>query len=61
MNAALSFIPVEAPKYESTDWQEEDLKQLVEREYSANWSEMGCYKTTTGLWLAERRLSLIHI
>jgi SNF2 family DNA or RNA helicase len=56
MNAGLSFIPVEAPKYESTEWQEEDLAHLVEREWSANWSEMGCYKTTTGLWLAERRI-----
>jgi SNF2 family DNA or RNA helicase len=50
------FVPVEAEGYESTDWQEEDLEYLVPQEYSANWSEMGCYKTTTGIWLAKRRL-----
>lgn len=50
------FIPVREEAYDSTDWQEEDLARLVDRQYSANWSEMGCYKTTTGLWLAERRI-----
>ena len=51
------FVPVKADQYDSTDWQEEDLAQLVDKEGSANWSEMGCYKTTTGLWLAKRRVA----
>lgn len=45
-------------EYFPTEWQETDLNHLLdpEREYpsGANWSQMGCYKTTTGLWLAER-------
>jgi SNF2 family DNA or RNA helicase len=31
-----------------------DLRKLVELENSANWSEMGAYKTSTGLWLLEQ-------
>ena len=38
--------------YTTADWQKEDLDYLIGRQYSANWSEMGCRKTTTGLWLA---------
>lgn len=38
-------------------WQDEDLETLgkitVERGASANWSGMGCYKTSTALWLPE--------
>ena len=45
-------------EYFTTEWQEEDLAELLDenRQYlsGANWSEMGCYKTTTGLWYAER-------
>lgn len=47
-------------------WRQHD--QLVETDYKnekpkgniyglANWSEMGCYKTSTGLWLIERLLN----
>lgn len=61
MDASLSFIPVEADSFKSTDWQEEDLTHLVPLEYSANWSEMGCYKTTTGLWLAQRRIAKLNM
>lgn len=43
--------------YTPADFQEEDLDYLAARDWSANWSEMGCYKTTTGLWLAERKLA----
>lgn len=53
------FEVVEEEGYESTDWQEEDLKFLVGLDASANWSEMGCYKTTTGLWLAERKVQAL--
>jgi SWI/SNF-related matrix-associated actin-dependent regulator of chromatin subfamily A protein 2/4 len=44
----MMFRPVVAEGYESTEWQDVD--------YSADWSEMGCYKTTSGIWLAERRI-----
>jgi len=37
------------------DWQVEDLMFLAGRDHSANWSEMGCFKTTTGLWLAQAK------
>lgn len=51
---------IELPKVpegvERPDWQADDLEQLLERDHSANWSEMGCYKTSTGLWLAEMRM-----
>lgn len=52
-----SFIPLILPdKYESSDWQKEDIKFLTNREYSANWSEMGCRKTTTVLWTADAKV-----
>lgn len=44
------------PFYHPAEFQNEDLAHLEELAYSANWSEMGTYKTTTGLWLAERKL-----
>lgn len=44
-------------RYFRQDWQEDDLAQILDhlpdRPYSANWSEMGCFKTTTGLWLLD--------
>jgi chromodomain-helicase-DNA-binding protein 4 len=42
--------------YHPASFQNEDLAYLEDLDYSANWSEMGTYKTTTGLWLAERKL-----
>jgi SNF2 family DNA or RNA helicase len=42
-------------KLSPTTWQEEDLKQLVAQDTSANWSQMGCYKTSTALWLTEAK------
>jgi SNF2 family DNA or RNA helicase len=41
--------------YEKQDWQERDLNFLAPMPFSANWSEMGCFKTSTGLWLMERK------
>lgn len=41
---------------ERPDWQVGDLMQLAGRDHSANWSEMGCFKTSTGLWLAESKV-----
>ncbi len=53
------FIPVKEEGYKSTPWQEEDLathlaKTFEDNPHYADWSEMGCYKTSSGLWLAER-------
>jgi SNF2 family DNA or RNA helicase len=49
-------------EYFPEPWQEEDLADLLDpdRDYPSgtNWSQMGCYKTTTGLWLAERYAKL---
>lgn len=45
--------------YEPTEWQKEAIDSMLNNtehpEYSADWSEMGCYKTTTGLWLLQER------
>lgn len=46
--------------YEPAPFQLEDLDYLEGRDWSANWSEMGCYKTTSALWLAERKLKDIN-
>jgi len=43
----------ETAVYEPQAWQLEDIARLTEKPYSANWSEMGCYKTTTALWLMQ--------
>ncbi|HEY7415234.1 MAG TPA: hypothetical protein VH593_08585, partial [Ktedonobacteraceae bacterium] len=43
-------------KFVKHDFQNVDLEALQERSYSANWSEMGCMKTTTAEWLAEALL-----
>lgn len=54
------FIPIKEEGYDSTEWQEEDLSTHLAKTfdsttgYYADWSEMGCYKTTSGIWLAER-------
>ncbi len=47
-------------RYQPADWQLEDLEHLAARDWSANWSEMGTYKTTTGLWLAGRQTASIE-
>ena len=40
------------------DWQLEDMENMFNsalfRGYFANWSEMGCKKTSTALWLIQR-------
>ncbi len=43
-------------KFTVQPWQLEDLQKLSDRSWSANWSEMGCFKTTTGLWLMEGKV-----
>lgn len=53
----MSAIPITFEEYQKADFQLEDLDELVERKASANWSEMGCYKTTSALWLAQNRFN----
>jgi len=54
-------------KFIKEDWQTVDITKLLMRHDSvadrtgngggsANWSEMGCFKTSTGLWLIKRKL-----
>lgn len=50
--ATLHFEELE--KYTTRDWQEEDIEFLASKPYSANWSSMGVFKTSTGLWLIDR-------
>jgi SNF2-related domain/Helicase conserved C-terminal domain len=46
-------------KFKMADFQREDLAFLEELENSANWSEMGSFKTTTAEWLMEMKLKHI--
>lgn len=41
-------------RYSMEPWQYEDIDYMCDRPYSANWSEMGTYKTSTGLWLMDK-------
>lgn len=61
--AATTFPFTEVPKpepYSMTDWQKEDIAYLDKRMHSANWSEMGCYKTSTFLWLMEQKVKKLN-
>lgn len=44
------------PVFKVEPWQAADIDHLADRSWSANWSEMGCYKTSTGLWLIARKV-----
>lgn len=45
---------IDGQMYEPQDWQKDDLRFLAPMPYSANWSQMGCFKTSTGLWLLQK-------
>jgi chromodomain-helicase-DNA-binding protein 1 len=49
-------IDVATPRYTRQDFQLEDLQKLQGMLYAANWSEVGCMKTSTALWDAEDTL-----
>lgn len=57
--AQLEFAKDAPEKFSVREWQQHDIDYLDEREapYSANWSSMGTFKTSTGLWLIERKLA----
>ena len=42
------------------DWQAEDLQNYNHLINSANWSQMGCYKTSSALWMLEKKLAHIE-
>jgi SNF2 family DNA or RNA helicase len=46
---------VPAEKFKARVWQERDLNFLAPMPSSANWSQMGCFKTSTALWLMQRK------
>jgi SNF2 family DNA or RNA helicase len=52
----MAIMTKSAGKFVAQPWQLEDLAHLNEQEHSANWSEMGCYKTSTALWLVEYKV-----
>jgi SNF2 family DNA or RNA helicase len=43
------------------EWQSDDLEMLFNRSVCANWSMMGCYKTTTLLWDIEQKMSTLRV
>ena len=55
MTALFEPLVSSADRYDQTDWQEKDLRYLAPMPYSANWSQMGCFKTSTGLWLLQKK------
>lgn len=46
---------IEVEPYTPRDWQEKDLRFLAPMPFSANWSQMGCFKTSTLLWLLQKK------
>lgn len=42
-------------------FQEQELSQLLQLDNNANWDEMGCKKTSTGLWMVERKAAQLGI
>jgi SNF2 family DNA or RNA helicase len=42
-------------------FQIEDMEKLEDRSWSCNWSEMGCYKTSTVLWLIPRWAEKLNV
>ena len=55
MQAILQPLVSPNGHFEPQDWQTRDLNFLGPMPYSANWSQMGCFKTSTGLWLLKRK------
>lgn len=51
---------LDSPTYIPAQFQVEDLEHLTQLRRSANWSEMGCYKTTTVEWLMESLLAEVE-
>lgn len=56
MATELRFANNSVERFFPRDWQSLDLTTLSRRHHTANWSSMGTFKTSTGLWLMERLL-----
>lgn len=56
MATELKFQDNRPDEFFPRDWQSLDLSFLDKLDNSANWSSMGTFKTSTGLWLADRKL-----
>lgn len=54
--ATLEFSKDKTEQFFPRDWQQHDLDFLEALDYSANWSSMGCFKTSTGAWLIDRKV-----
>lgn len=58
----MSDAQVKIPDFKvAIPWQRDDIDHLAAREWSANWSEMGCFKTTTGLWLIAKKIKELKL
>src|SRR5215831_2671375 len=51
--AALDFSQDEIVKFKREPWQQIDIDQFLTQDESANWSDMGTYKTSTALWFID--------
>src|SRR6185295_3446581 len=40
-------------------WQAEDLESYKDLDNSADWSQMGCFKTSSALWRIEKKLGYL--
>lgn len=54
-------IATTVKRFEPAPFQIEDMEHLQERDWSANWSEMGCFKTSTVLWLIDKWAKRLEI
>lgn len=49
-------ILTEKERFSKKPFQLEDLSRIIKNGNSANWSDMGCYKTSTALWWLQEKL-----
>jgi SNF2-related domain/Helicase conserved C-terminal domain len=54
-------MPVPTKKLVPADWQRNDIAELIDVPASANWSDMGCYKTSTSLWVHDFKMKRDNI
>jgi SNF2 family DNA or RNA helicase len=43
-----------------TAWQQEDLEKYIHLDNSADWSQMGCFKTSSALWKLQNKLEHVE-
>jgi hypothetical protein len=47
-------------RYSQKPFQLEDLSSMIKRDNCANWSDMGAYKTSTGIWWLQTKLQNVE-